>query len=84
MSDPATRLSATHDRIARAAKTARRAPADVALIAVSKTKSADEIVPLIAAGQRRFGENRVQEAEGKWPALVEAHDGLELHLVGQL
>lgn len=84
MSDPATRLSAIHDRIARAATTARREPADVALIAVSKTKSADEIVPLIEAGQRRFGENRVQEAEGKWPALMEAHAGLELHLVGQL
>jgi len=53
-------------------------------VAVSKTHPAERIVPLIAAGQRVFGENRVQEAEAKWPALREAHEGLELHLVGQL
>src|SRR3546814_2379657 len=57
---------------------------DVALIAVSKTKPADEIVPLIQAGQQRFGENRVQEAQGKWPALRDANPAVELHLVGQL
>lgn len=84
MSDPATRLAAVHDRIARAAKVARRDSGQASLIAVSKTHPAEAIVPLIAAGQRRFGENRVQEAEAKWPALIEAHDGIELHLVGQL
>ena len=80
----ATRLSAIHDRIARAAKTARRDPADVTLIAISKTHEADAIRPLIAAGQRVFGENRVQEAAAKWPALREETPGIELHLVGQL
>ncbi|MCP6134501.1 YggS family pyridoxal phosphate-dependent enzyme, partial [Klebsiella pneumoniae] len=54
------------------------------LVAISKTQPADAIVPLIDAGQRAFGENRVQEAQGKWPALREAHSDLELHLVGQL
>lgn len=80
----ATRLSAIHDRIARAAKTARRDPADVTLIAISKTHEADAIRPLIAAGQRVFGENRVQEAAAKWPELRDETGGLELHLVGQL
>lgn len=84
MSDAATRLAQIHDRIARAAKVARRDSADIALIAVSKTHPAEAISPLIAAGQRRFGENRVQEAEAKWPALRAAHPDLELHLVGQL
>lgn len=84
MSDAATRLAQIHDRIARAAKVARRDSADIALIAVSKTHPAEAIAPLIAAGQRRFGENRVQEAEAKWPALRAAHPDLELHLVGQL
>ena len=54
------------------------------LIAVSKTHPAERIAPLIEAGQRVFGENRVQEAAAKWPALREAHAGIELHLVGQL
>lgn len=54
------------------------------LIAVSKTHDADAIEPLIAAGQQVFGENRVQEAQAKWPALRERHPGIELHLVGQL
>lgn len=54
------------------------------LIAVSKTFGADAIRPLLAAGHRQFGENRVQEAAGKWPALMESHGGVELHLVGQL
>ena len=80
----ATRLSAIRDQIARAAKTARRDPADVTLIAISKTHEADAIRPLIAAGQRVFGENRVQEAAAKWPALREETGALELHLVGQL
>ena len=54
------------------------------LIAVSKTFAADAIEPVIAAGQRVFGENRVQEAKAKWPALREAHPGIELHLIGPL
>jgi PLP dependent protein len=80
----AERLAQVRDRIARATKVARRELDDVALIAVSKTHPADAVVPLIEAGQRVFGENRVQEAEAKWPALREAHAGIELHLVGQL
>lgn len=84
MSDAATRLAQIKDRIARAAKVARRDSQDVALIAISKTHDAAAIAPLIAAGQRRFGENRVQEAEAKWPALRAAHPDIELHLVGQL
>ena len=80
----AERLSAVRDRIARAAKLARRAAEDVALIAVSKTHAAEAVEPLIAAGQRSFGENRVQEAEEKWPALRERCAGIDLHLVGQL
>lgn len=80
----AERLSAVHDRIARAAKIARRRADEITLIAISKTHDVTAIVPLIAAGQRVFGENRVQEAQAKWPALREAHPGIELHLVGQL
>lgn len=78
------RLSSVRANIDRAARVARRAPADIALIAVSKTKTADEIRPLIAAGQRLFGENRVQEAQDKWPALRTEYPDLQLHLVGQL
>ena len=81
---PAERLAAVHAAIARAAGLARRKPEEVTLIAVSKTHDADAIVPLIQAGQRVFGENRVQEAEAKWPALKERFEGIELHLVGQL
>ena len=84
MSDAATRLAQIEDHIARAAKVARRDSRDIALIAISKTHDAEAIAPLIAAGQRRFGENRVQEAEAKWPALRAAHPDIELHLVGQL
>ena len=80
----AERLEDVRGRIARAAKLARRSPADVTLIAVSKTHSADAILPLIEAGQRVFGENRVQEAQAKWPELRERFSGIELHLVGQL
>ena len=54
------------------------------MVAISKTQEADAIRPLIAAGQRVFGENRVQEAQGKWPALLAETEGLNLHLVGQL
>ncbi len=80
----ATRLSAIRDRIARAASIARRDPAEVTLVAISKMHEADAIRPLITAGQRVFGENRVQEAAGKWPALREETPGIALHLVGQL
>lgn len=59
-------------------------PADVQLVAVSKTHDADRILPVIQAGHRVFGENRVQEAEGKWPALKEHFQGLKLHLIGPL
>jgi pyridoxal phosphate enzyme (YggS family) len=82
--EAARRLADVHQRIGRAARQAQREPREVALIAVSKTHSAETIRPLIAAGQRRFGENRVQEAEAKWPALREETQGIELHLVGQL
>ncbi|WP_068091347.1 YggS family pyridoxal phosphate-dependent enzyme [Novosphingobium rosa] len=71
-------------RIDAAARIAHRKAADVTLIAISKTHPAEAITPLIAAGQRVFGENRVQEAAAKWPALREATPDLELHLVGQL
>lgn len=84
MDQPATRLNEIQDRIAAAAKVARRAADDVTLIAISKTHPAERILPLIESGQRIFGENRVQEAAEKWPALREAHHGIELHLVGQL
>lgn len=79
-----SRLSAIRERIARAAAIARREPGDVTLIAISKTHAAEATRPLIAAGQRAFGENRVQEAAAKWPALREETPGIELHLVGQL
>ena len=72
------------DRIARAASLARRRPEEVTLVAVSKTHDADAIRPLLDAGHRVFGENRVQEAEAKWPELRAAYDGVELHLIGQL
>ena len=71
-------------RIAQAAKIARRDAAEITLVAVSKTHPAERIAPLIAAGQRVFGENRVQEAEAKWPALRAAHPDIALHLIGQL
>ena len=84
MTDPASSLADVNSRIARAAAIARRKPEEVTLIAVSKTHPAAAIEPLIAAGQRTFGENRVQEAQDKWPALRAAHAGIELHLIGQL
>jgi pyridoxal phosphate enzyme (YggS family) len=70
--------------IATAARLARRDPAEVALIAVSKMRSAAEVEELIAAGQRDFGESRVQEALAKWPPLRAVHRGLRLHCVGRL
>jgi pyridoxal phosphate enzyme (YggS family) len=84
MDNTASRLADVRANIARVCKPARRDPADVTLIAVSKTHSAETIQPLIDAGQRVFGENRVQEAQTKWPALRAAHPDIELHLIGQL
>jgi len=81
---PPTGLSAVEQEIARACKEARRDRSSVRLVAVSKTFNADVITPVIEAGQRVFGENRVQEAKAKWPGLVSAHPGIELHLVGPL
>ena len=78
------RLAAVRARIGKAATLAGRKAAEVTLIAVSKTHPADAILPLIEAGQRVFGENRVQEAQAKWPELRERFSGIELHLVGQL
>ena len=80
----ADRLQSIRDDIAAAARLARRNPAEVTLIAVSKTRSADEIEALINAGQRDFGESRVQEAMAKWPPLIERHPGLTLHAIGRL
>jgi pyridoxal phosphate enzyme (YggS family) len=80
----ANRLTAIRTRISAAAKLARRPGADIHLIAVSKTRSGDDIAPLILEGQMLFGENRVQEAATKWPALKERHPEVELHLIGQL
>jgi PLP dependent protein len=84
MSDAADRLAAVQQEIAIACRGAGRDPASVTLVAISKTFGADAIAPVIAAGQRVFGENRVQEAKAKWPALRESHAGIELHLVGPL
>jgi PLP dependent protein len=78
------RLADINAQIAAAAKIAGRAPADINLIAVSKTRSVDDIEPLILSGQLRFGENRVQEAAAKWPELKAKYGGIELHLIGQL
>lgn len=79
-----TELDEVRARIARACKPARRDPADIALIAVSKTHPVARIEPLLRQGHRIFGENRVQEAQAKWPELRERHDDIELHLVGRL
>lgn len=79
-----TALATVRDHIAASAKLARRSVGDISLIAVSKTRTVEEVEPLIAQGQRAFGENRVQEAEAKWPALRAAHPDLRLHMIGQL
>jgi len=84
MRDPATRLADVRDQLVRAAKAARRAAGDVTLVAVTKQRGAEAIEPLIAAGVTDFGENRVQEASDKWPALRAAHQGLRLHMIGRL
>jgi PLP dependent protein len=83
MENAESRRAAVQTAMDKAAKIAGRAD-QATLIAVSKNKSVDEIAPLIAAGQRDFGENRVQEAQSKWPALKVAHPDSRLHLVGQL
>jgi pyridoxal phosphate enzyme (YggS family) len=80
----AERLAAVEARIAAAAREAGRDPGDVRLIAVAKTFAGAEIAPVLDAGQRRFGENRVQEAKSKWPALQTRYPGVELHLIGPL
>jgi pyridoxal phosphate enzyme (YggS family) len=77
-------LAAVEQEIARACKDAKRDRASVTLIAVSKTFGPDVIAPVIAVGQRVFGENRVQEAKAKWPGLMSAYGGLQLHLIGPL
>jgi hypothetical protein len=84
MEEPATLLADVTTRIAAAARLARRKPSDITLVAISKTHSVERIAPLIVAGQRVFGENRVQEVQEKWPALREAYPQVALHLVGQL
>lgn len=83
MERPDILLSEVKSRIDAARKLARRSD-PVTLVAVSKTHSIDAIRPLIGAGQHVFGENRVQEAAEKWPALRDAHADIELHLIGQL
>ena len=81
---PPSGIVAVRDDIARACREAGRDPAGVTLVAVSKTVAAEAIEPVIASGQRVFGENRVQEAKAKWPPLMARHDGIELHLIGPL
>lgn len=83
MTEAADRLAAVQAGIDRACRDAGRRDRPV-LVAVSKTFAADDIRPLIAAGQRHFGENRVQEAQAKWPELLAETPGIVLHLVGQL
>jgi pyridoxal phosphate enzyme (YggS family) len=85
MPSPATTgLATVRAEIARACRDAGRDPAEVTLVAVSKTFPPEAIEPVIEAGQRVFGENRVQEAKAKWPALMARHPGIELHLIGPL
>jgi pyridoxal phosphate enzyme (YggS family) len=84
MQNAAERLEIIGSRIARAQRRFGPPPGKVTLVAVSKTFGADDIRPFLDAGQRVFGENRVQEAEAKWPDLRASYDGIELHLIGQL
>jgi PLP dependent protein len=81
---PAVRLQEIRDRIAIAERDANRAAGSAHLIAVSKTYNAHDILPVLEAGQRLFGENRVQEAQGKWPGLKARFPDLDLHLIGPL
>ena len=82
--DSAAALTQVEERIARACTIAKRERAEVNLIAVSKTHPVDRIEPVLEVGQRLFGENRVQEAQEKWPDLREQYPDVELHLIGQL
>ena len=82
--DASVRLASVREEIGRACRDAGRDALSVTLVAVSKTFDAAAIRPVIAAGQRVFGENRVQEAQAKWPALRAEHPDLELHLIGPL
>lgn len=84
MKDTLERLETVRSGIAAAEREAKRPAGSVELVAVSKTFDADAIRPVLEAGQRVFGENRVQEAQGKWPALREEFPGTELHLIGPL
>ncbi len=86
MSEASERLAAVRSEIARAARLAQRSPDDIELIAVSKGRDASQIEPLIAAGQRAFGENRLQEAQAKWGGqeLRGLAPNLRLHFIGRL
>jgi hypothetical protein len=81
---PGERIAGVRDQISAAAKRTGRGGGDVKLIAVSKTFASEQIEPVILAGQREFGENRVQEAQGKWPGLKARYPEVELHLIGPL
>ena len=84
MNQAAVRLQHVRDEVSAAARLGGRKDADVTLVAVSKTRSADEVEALIAAGQRDFGESRVQEAQAKWPPLLDRYPGTRLHCIGRL
>jgi PLP dependent protein len=84
MSNSAAQLAEVRERLARAARDAGRDPGEVTLVCVSKTFGPADIRPVLAAGERHFGENRVQEAEDKWPLLRADYPDLELHLIGPL
>ena len=84
MDDVAVRLAEVRRRLARACRDSGRDPSAVTLVCVSKTFPAEHILPALDAGERVFGENRVQEAQGKWPQLRERYAGLDLHLIGPL
>jgi pyridoxal phosphate enzyme (YggS family) len=81
---PIEALADIRARMDGAARSCGRSPDEITLVAVSKTYDSEAIAPVIAAGQRAFGENRVQEAQAKWPALQQATPGIALHLIGQL
>jgi pyridoxal phosphate enzyme (YggS family) len=84
VASPESRLAEVRRAIATAATLAKRDPTDITLIAVSKGRSAEEIEPLLAAGHRDFGENRVQEAHAKWPPLLARYPDARLHEIGRL
>ena len=83
-STAADRLVVIDTAISRAARRAGRSRSDIELVAISKTWGAAEVAPLVTAGQRSFGENRVAEAQDKWPAMIATTSGIRMHLVGQL